>query len=347
MADQRPKIRVFIAPAAFLLVLGGLMWVQSARRPKFYNSGFRETMGTFVQVTVAAQNPRQAQGYFDAAFAEIDKVNQSMNDWDPNSEISQLTPQAYLVPVAVSPELFEVIAASVEYSKRSGGVFDITVGPETQLWRQMQKTQQQPSPEALAEARAKVGYEKMTLDPNAKTVKFAVDGMKLDVGAIAKGFAADRAIEALRQKGAVSGMVDLAGTVRCFGRGLSKTGDWIIGVQDPRKSDGVLLKLKLNEMAVATSGDYERYAEVNGQKYSHILNPETAESVNELASVTIIAPTAMQADALSTTVSVLGREKGLALIESTPCTAAIVTTTAEPETIITAGQAEQFIVDSN
>jgi thiamine biosynthesis lipoprotein len=343
MAVKYQKLRTLIAPAVFLVVLGGLMWHQSSQRLKFYNSGFHETMGTFVQATVAAQNPRQAQGYFDAVFAEMDKVKWMMNDRDPNSEISQLTQTAHLSPVAISPELFEVIAASVEYSKLSGGAFDITIGPETQLWRQMQKTHQQPSLEALAAAREKVGYEKLTLDPENKTVKFAIEGMKLDVGAIAKGYAVDGAIESLQRHGAVSAMVDLGGNVRCFGQGIAKNGDWMIGVQDPRKSDELLLKLRLNDMAVATSGDYERYAEVDGKKHSHILNPKTAESVEELASVTIIAPTAIQTDAFSTIVSVLGKDKGLALIESTPDTAAIVTTAADPEKPIQTSRAEQFI----
>jgi thiamine biosynthesis lipoprotein len=341
------KIRIFIAPVVFLVVLGGLMWYQSAHQLKFYNSGFRETMGTFVQVTVAAKNESEAGEFFAAVFAEMDKVNRMMNDRDPNSEISKLTLTAHLAPAAVSPELFEVIAASIDYSVQSQGAFDITVGPETQLWRQMQRTHTQPSPEALAAARTKVGYEKLTLDPEKKTVKFAVEGMKLDVGAIAKGYAVDRAVKALQQQGTISGMVDLGGNIRSFGNGIAKGGLWIIGLQDPRKADTVLLKLRLNDMSVATSGDYERYAEVNGEKRSHILNPKTSESVKELASVTIIAPTAMQADALSTTVSVLGKEKGLALVESTPGAAAILTTSAEPEKPIQSNGVEQFIVNDN
>jgi len=345
--DKHQKIRSFVAPVVFLVVWGGLLWYRSQTRMEFYNSGYQETMGTFVQITVAAQGQRQAQRFFAAAFAEIDKVNRTMNDWDPNSEISQLTQTAHLSPVTVSPELFEIIAASVEYSKLSDGAFDITVGPETQLWRQMQQTHQQPSPEVLMAARAKVGYEKLTLDPEKRTVRFAVEGMKLDVGAIAKGYAVDRATEALKQQGAVSGMVDLSGNVRCFGKGITPNGLWLIGLQNPRKTDTVLLKLHLNDMSVATSGDYERYVEVDGKKHSHILNPKTSESVGELPSVTIIAPTAMQADALSTTVSVLGKEKGLALIESIPCAAAIVTTAAEPEKPIQTSGATQFIFSNN
>ncbi|MGH2272391.1 FAD:protein FMN transferase [Anaerohalosphaeraceae bacterium U12dextr] len=342
MTNKLQNVGKYIAPAVFLCVLGGLMWYQSHQHHGYYNSGYRSVMGTFAQVTVAAASEEQAHSFITAAFAEMDKVNRIMNDWDPNSEISQLTQTAYPEPKVVSPELFEVIAASVEYSKLSEGAFDITVGPETQLWRQMQKTGQKPSPEALTTARAKVGYEKVTLNPAEKTVQFAVEGMKLDVGAIAKGYAVDIAMEAMRTQGAVAGMVDLGGNVRCFGPGPAG-GNWYIGLRDPRHTEKTLIKLRLNEMAVATSGDYERYAVVDGQPQSHILNPKTSESVKELASVTIIAPTAMQADALSTAVSVLGKEKGLALIEKIPGVEAIVMTSAQPDQRIETPGAKQFI----
>jgi len=342
MTNKLQNVGKYIAPAVFLCVLGGLMWYQSHQHHGYYNSGYRSVMGTFAQVTVVAASEEQAHSFITAAFAEMDKVNRIMNDWDPNSEISQLTQTAYPEPKVVSPELFEVIAASVEYSKLSDGAFDNTVGPETQLWRQMQKTGQRPSPEALTAARAKVGYEKVTLNPAEKTVQFAVAGMKLDVGAIAKGYAVDIAMEAMRTQGAVAGMVDLGGNVRCFGPGPAG-GNWYIGLRDPRHTEKTLIKLRLNEMAVATSGDYERYAVVDGQPQSHILNPKTSESVKELASVTIIAPTAMQADALSTAVSVLGKEKGLALIEKIPGVEAIVMTSAQPDQRIETPGAKQFI----
>jgi thiamine biosynthesis lipoprotein len=162
------------------------------------------------------------------------------------------------------------------------------------------------------------------------------------VGAIAKGYAVDIAMGAMQKLGATAGMVDLGGNVRCFGPGPAG-GNWYIGLRDPRHTEKTLIKLRLNEMAVATSGDYERYAVVDGQPQSHILNPKTSESVKELASVTIIAPTAMQADALSTAVSVLGKEKGLALIEKIPGVEAIVMTSAQPDQRIETPGAKQFI----
>jgi thiamine biosynthesis lipoprotein len=343
MAQRKNRWIGFGLSAAVIAALGGAIWYQAHDRMKFYNSGFREIMGTFAQVTVAARNERQAQEFIDAAFEQMMQINREMNDRDPNSPISQLSRTAHLLPVGVSPELFEVIETSVRYSKLSDGAFDITVGPETQLWRRMAQTGQKPSEQELAEARAKVGWEKLILDTTNRTVKLAVEGMKLDVGAIAKGYAVDLAIRKLQENGNVSGMVDIGGNVRCFGKGPNKNRQWLIGLQDPRKEEDILIKLRLNDMAVATSGDYRRTAVVDGQSYSHILNPKSAESVKELASVSIIAPTAMDADALSTTVSVLGKEKGLALIERFKDAEAIVMTAQEPEKLIETPGAERFI----
>ncbi len=343
MTEQKRKWLEFGLSALIVAALGGLFWRQFHNRLDYYNSGFREMMGTFAQITVAASDEQQAQQWIDAAFERMKKINREMNDHDPNSPISQLSLTAHLQSVAVSPELFEVIEASIRYSQLSDGAFDITVGPEVQLWRQMQKTGQQPDPNAFAAAKAKVGYEKLILDQTNRTVKFAIEGMKLDVGAIAKGYAVDLAVKTLQQKGVVGGMVDIGGNIRCFGTGPGKNGQWLIGLQDPRKDNSILLKLRLNDMAVATSGDYRRFAVVGGQSYSHILNPRSAESVKELASVSIIAPTATDADALSTTVSVLGKDKGLALIERLENTAAIVMTSQEPEKMIQTPGVQRFV----
>jgi thiamine biosynthesis lipoprotein len=327
-----------------VLTLGVLLHRTPKRGLEFYNSGFHELMGTFVQVTVAAGNEQQAQGYIDAAFERMRQINREMNDHDPNSVISQLSLKAYQQPVAISPELFEVIETSIQYSKLSDGAFDITVGPETQLWRKMAQTGQKPTDQELALARDKVGWEKLSLDRANQTIQFAVEGMKLDVGAIAKGYAVDLAVKVLQEKGVSGGMVDIGGNVRCYGQGPGKKRDWIIGLQDPRHEEDILTRLRLNDMAVATSGDYRRVAVVDGQSYSHILNPKNAESVKELASVTIIAPTATDADALSTTVSVLGKEKGLALIKQLGNAEAILITTQEPDKLIETPGVQGYVV---
>jgi FAD:protein FMN transferase len=344
MTELGKKWVSIVITMAIVLTLGILLQYWSKPGPEFYNSGFKELMGTFVQVTVAAGNPQQGQEYIDAAFEQMMLINRQMNDRDPNSPISQLSLTAYLQPAAVSPQLFEVIETSIRYSKLSDGAFDITIGPETQLWRKMAQTGQKPSEQELAQAKAKVGWEKLTLDKANHSIQLAVEGMKLDVGAIAKGYAVDLAVKTLKEKGVVSGMVDIGGNVRCFGQGPGKSGSWLIGLQDPRREEDILMKLRLNDMAVSTSGDYRRVVVIDKQPYSHILNPKSAESVKELASVTIIAPTAMDADALSTTVSVLGKEKGLVLIKSLKNTEAILMTTQEPEKMIETPGVQIFAV---
>lgn len=330
----------------FGLALLAALWQTASRNrtPVTENSGFHPVMGTLAQVTVVAPDQRIAQICIKTAFETMAQINQSMNDRDPKSELSELSRTAFGKEAPVSPDLFAVLCASQEYSRLSGGAFDITVGPEVALWRQMEKTGIRPTPEQLEDARAKVGYEKMILNLQSQTVQLAKEGMKLDLGGIAKGYAVDLAIEAIRQKGALGGMVDIGGNIRCFGRPPAPAKDWIIGLQNPR-AETVLKRIKLNDFSIATSGDYRRYAESEGKKYSHILNPATGDSANELISVTILAPTAMEADALSTAVSVMGKQRGLALIDSLDEAEALLITADRPDELIQTSRAADFLID--
>jgi thiamine biosynthesis lipoprotein len=147
--------------------------------------------------------------------------------------------------------------------------------------------------------------------------------MFLDLGGIAKGYAIDKAVETLQAAGLKGGMVDIGGDLRCFGTAANGKSHWRIGLQDPQKEEDILMVLNIDDMAVATSGDYRRFVVINEQKHSHIVNPATADSAQDLSSVSIIAPTAMAADALATAVTVMGEEKGLALIEKIDDTEAI------------------------
>jgi len=339
------KLKTLVGPILAAAIIF-LLFVQ-IRRPRFFNSGCREVMGTFAQITIAAKNKQQAADFFAQGFGQFEKVQRLMNDRDPNSELSRLGADAVGKPVSVSPELFDVLQASVHYSQMTDGAFDITVGPLTQLWRKTQQTGQLPCDERLAEAKEKIGYQKIQLDPLAKTIQLEQDGMKLDLGGIAKGYAVDMAIQTLRQNGVSSGMVDLGGNIRCFGAGPGRGGAWLIGVQDPRNDEKIILTLRLNDMAAATSGDYRRVAVVNGKPYSHIINPKTAQSVSELSGVTVIAASAMQADALSTAVSVLGKEKGLELLKSLPDVHAVLIAADENAAPVFTENAKNFILRQN
>jgi thiamine biosynthesis lipoprotein len=265
------------------------------------DSGNRVVMGTFSRVVVIARTQQAADG-----------------------------------PVRVDPLTFEVLQKSVQFSKLSDGAFDVTVGPLMDLWKAAGEANEPPTEQALAEARARVGYEKLILDEKNMTVRFAVKGMRVDLGGIGKGYAVDKSVEAMKERGAIGGMVDLGGNIRCFGRPPRGQGHWRIGLQDPNvapedvDSSRILLVLALTEQSVATSGGYRRFVEVRGTKQSHIIDTGTGKGASKLVSDTIIAPDATAADALSTAVNVLGPEKGLALIERLPNVEAILIPAADP-----------------
>jgi thiamine biosynthesis lipoprotein len=252
-----------------------------------------------------------------------------MSTYIVDSELSQVNREAFGQPVRVSDETFEVLQKAKHFSELTGGAFDITVGPLGDLWRKAGDANVPPTESEIADARSKVGYEKLVLDPDACTVRFAVEGMKLDLGGIAKGYAIDKSVQAMRQGGAIGAMVDIGGDVRCFGTPPKGKKAWVVGLQDPTvapddmATNKLLLTLSIPDAAVTTSGDYRRFTEVQGRKQSHILDAESGRGAGKLVSVTIIAPDALTADALATAVSVLGLDKGSALIERLPDTEAI------------------------
>jgi thiamine biosynthesis lipoprotein len=306
-------------------------------------------MGTFAHVVAVAKDSGAAKKCVRAALEEIHKVDDLMSDYKSDSEISLVNQKAFEKAVQVSPSTFEVLRRSVEFSKLTEGAFDITVGPLVDLFRTAKKTGAAPTQEQIAQAKTNVGYEKLELDEHNRTVRFRVEGMRLDLGAIAKGYAVDKAIKAAQHCGATGAMVDLGGNIRCFGTPPKSRDLWLIGVQDPNSAiegiggGGLLFTLKITNTSIATSGDYQQFVIIAGKRYSHILDPHTGWSAEGLSSVTIITDNATDADALSTAVSVMGVEKGLALIEKLPNTEAILVTSEPKCEIIKTDGAEKFI----
>jgi len=313
------------------------------------DSGHRLVMGTFARVVAVAEDSATAEECIRAALAEIYKVDELMSDYKSDSEISRLNRDAAEKAVRVGESTYEVLKRSIEFSRLTDGAFDVTVGPLVDLFHAAEKQGVVPGPEQIAQARAKVGFEKLELDDKNRTVRFGVEGMRLDLGGIAKGYAVDKAIEAMRRCGAIGAMVDIGGDIRCFGAPPKGKDHWLIGLQDPNAAvedmggGGLALKLKLTEAAVTTSGDYQQSVLIEGKRYSHIINRRTGMSVEGLSSVTIVADNATDADALATAVSVMGTEKGLALIEKLPSTEAILLT-SEPEfAVVKTSGAEKYI----
>ncbi len=313
------------------------------------DGGYQLVMGTFARIVAIAKDSGTADECIKAAMRAIHRVDDLMSDYKSDSEISRVNQNASSEPVQVGEDTYEVIKRSVEFSRLTGGAFDVTVGPLMVLFHTAQKQSTAPTPEQIAEAKSKVGFEKLELDDANRTVHFTVEGMRLDLGGIAKGYAIDKAVEAAKLSGAVGGMVDIGGDIMCFGTPPEDRDSWVIGVQDPNsvlegaEGSGLLMTLKVADLSVATSGDYQQFIIIEGKRHSHIMNRSTGGSAEGLSSVTIIAGNATDADALATAVSVMGAEKGLALIEKLSGTEAILITSEPKHRILKTSGAGKYI----
>lgn len=337
-----------IAIIVIILLLIALLFVSIVtKRPVELESGYRLVMGTFARVVVVAKDTGTAQKCIEAAFAEIENVDNLMSDYKSDSEIGIVNNKAAEKAVQVGESTFEVLQRSIEFSKLTNGAFDITVGPLVDLFHAAKETHIAPTQKQIETAKSKVGYEKLILDPNNRTVQFAVEGMRLDLGGIAKGYSIDKAIEATKKAGALGAMVDIGGDVRCFGIPAKGKGHWLVGLQDPNLTANttgpdLVMTLRITDGAIATSGDYQQFVIIDGKEYSHIIDRQTGTSIEGLSSVTIIADNATDADALATAVSVMGAKNGLALIEKLPDIEAILIPSGQKEFITTTG-AEKYI----
>jgi thiamine biosynthesis lipoprotein len=283
-------------------------------------------MGTLFRIKLYAANQDQAQKAFRAAFARITELDDILSDYKPDSEINRLCRTAVDQPVPVSDDLFHVVTASEKLSEQSEGAFDITVGPLTHLWRQARKAGHIPESEAIAEALSRSGFRKVHLDPAAHTIELDQSGMQLDVGGIAKGYAADEALQVLSRCGIHSALVAASGDLAFSDPPPGQPG-WKIGVDSLDSASAPFTKiLLLANKAVSTSGPEEQHLDANGKRYSHIIDPRTGMGLTSDITATVIAPNGTEADSLATAVSVLGAERGMKLINRTPGVSAIIVT---------------------
>lgn len=280
----------------------------------------REMMGTQVAVELWAQNEEQADRAITAAMAAMAQVDLMMNPLNPASEIFRVNQQAYTAPVPVAVELYRVVERALYYSRLSDGAFDISFASVGKYYDYRGGTA--PSDAEVAEKKTHINYRAITLDPADKSIAFATDALQIDLGGIAKGFAVDWAIRALQDEGISAGFVSAGGDSRILG----DLGDRprLIGIKHPRKEDEFAVMIPLADTAISTSGDYERFFIRDGVRFHHILNPGTGRASDAVQSASVLAPKAIDSDALSTTTFVLGVEKGLALINSLPGVDAII-----------------------
>ena len=278
-------------------------------------------MGLPFRFSLYAVDEAAARAAADAAFERIAVLNGIMSDYDSDSELSRLS-RTTGVAVPVSTALWKVLAHAQALAERSGGAFDITVGPLVNVWRRARRTQTLPDAALLAEMRARTGYKKLRLDPEHRTAELLAPDMRLDLGAIAKGFACDEALAVLKQRGLSRALVGGSGDMAAGDAPPDQPG-WRIEVAPLDAPDAPPPQIVyLKNCGIATSGDVFQRVEIAGQRYSHIVDPRTGLGLTDHSLVTIIAPDGMTADALSTAVSVLGPERGLKLVEETPGAAA-------------------------
>lgn len=270
----------------------------------------RDIMGTRVTVEMWSENPQQSTSCTEQVFSEMHRIDALMSPYIATSEVAKINQFAAQKPVSVSKELIQLIKKSLYFSALSAGAFDITFASIGFQYDYRQ--QKKPDDETIRQQLDSINYQNLQISQN--TLKFKHAGMSIDLGGIAKGYAVDNAIQILKQCGIQQAMVSAGGDSRILGDKRGRP--WMIGIQHPRKQDAIALSIPLNDSAISTSGDYERYFLSNNERIHHIINPATGKSAHKSWSVTIIGADATTTDALSTTVFILGTKKGLKLINS-------------------------------
>lgn len=305
-------------------------------------SGF--FLGTYINIKIY-DNPNDE--LFNNVFSILKDIENKMSVNLPNSEISRINKKSGESETKVSPETFNVIKKGKFYSQLSKGNFDISIGPLVKLWGIGSNHAKLPSLEEIKTAKNKICYDHILLDENNSTIKLKNKGMQIDLGGIAKGYAADKVAEYLTEKGIKSAILDLGGNIYALGNNPNNDA-WNIGIQNPMEPRGEHLGiLSINNKSIVTSGVYERYFEKDGKKYHHILSPFTGYPVeNSLVSTTIISDKSIDGDALSTTIFALGIEDGLKLIESLKNVDAILVNNKK-EVFITSGLKINFKITNN
>jgi len=299
----------YLVSLLLIIVLSGC----SSNRERMFKKS-EILMDTIVSITVVSESKEKAEAAIDKTFKEIKKLERLLNFYSEESEIAEINKNSGIRPVKVSPETYEVVDISRTISEKTGGAFDITIGPISGLYDFVRK--KRPSLQEIHALIPLVGYKKMVLNLEEKTVYLKKKGMKIDPGGIVKGYAADRAVEILKKEGIKAALVAIAGDIRCFGT-KPDGGDWIVGIQNPRPGKGgdVFATIRLKDMAISTSGDYQRYFIEDGKRYHHILDPATGLPASGLISVSVVGPLATYTDSLATAVFVKGLTEGRGLAE--------------------------------
>jgi thiamine biosynthesis lipoprotein len=278
-------------------------------------SDTRPHMGVLVTIVLYAPDAVTANRGFEAAFGRFEQLNGVLSDYDSSSEALRLCAAAPTERgIRVSDDLWQVLSLSQQLSRQTGGAFDVTVGPVTKLWRRARRRREMPPEDRLAEARRAVGFSLVHLDEREHTVRLARTDMRFDFGGIAKGYAADEALRTLRERNIPAALVNASGDIAA-GEAPPDSRGWKIGIA-PLAANGPPSRfVYLTNAGIATSGDAFQYVEIEGRRYSHIVDPRSGLGLSTRSSVTVIAPDATQADGVASAISVLGPQEGIAILK--------------------------------
>jgi len=279
-------------------------------------------MGTLVSITVVARNEAVAHAAATAGFAEIRRLEELLSTWISTSELSRVNASAGIKPIHVSTDTLAVVHRAMQAAEMTDGGFNIAIGPAVEAWS-VTDGQRIPEESELDALRPLVDLQAVHVDVREQTIYLDKAGMRIDVGGIGKGYAADQAVEALRRAGAIAGVVALSGDIKTFGR-MPGGKKFPVGIQHPRKDGSILAWIDLEDEAISTAGDYERFFERDGVRYHHILDPRTLQPARSCQSVTVVAREGIWADGLDTGIFVMGVELGMQLVEALPDVEAII-----------------------
>ena len=270
-------------------------------------------MGSDFEITIVEKNDSEANRLINIAIKEISRIESLISSWDKNSQTTLINYNSGIKPVKVDTELFNLISRSIKVSNLSQGAFDISYASLDKVWFFDKKMQKMPSDDQIANSVEKVGFENIILNEKEETVFLKLKGMKIGFGAIGKGYAADRAKEILIKNNVKSGIINASGDLTAWGQKPSGE-DWMVAIVNPLNKTKVFSWLPIKNKSIVTSGNYERFINFEGKSYSHIIDPRTGYPSQGILSVTIVTENAELADALATSVFVLGEEIGMNMI---------------------------------
>ncbi|MBL7734945.1 MAG: FAD:protein FMN transferase [Chitinophagaceae bacterium] len=298
----------------FIFILCFLICMDITAQVKCTRDAF--LMGGRFEISLVAEDSLTAKKHIDLIIAEITRIENLISDWIPATQVSLINANAGIRPVKVDKELIDLTTRAIQIAELTNGAFDISFAAMEKIWKFDGSTMPMPARETVKKAREKVGYKNIIINKDSATIFLALKGMKIGFGALGEGYAADKCKEIMLAKGIVSGLINATGDIQAWGKEPDGQ-PWTIGINDPFEF-GELIGILPIKGAITTSGSYEKYVIINGKRYAHIINPSTGYPVSGLVSVTVTGPSAEFANALSTSIMVLGKKKGLQLIKSFP-----------------------------